>query len=50
MTPLYHARKSDGRWFVRAFALLIADYRLSIIDHRRPGSCTAGKCICTSER
>jgi hypothetical protein len=23
MTPLYHARKSDGRWFVRAFALLI---------------------------
>ena len=22
MTPLYHARKSDGRWFVRAFALL----------------------------
>ena len=23
MTPFYHARKSDGRWFVRAFALLI---------------------------
>jgi hypothetical protein len=23
MTPLYHARKFDGRWFVRAFALLI---------------------------
>ncbi|MFZ0772383.1 MAG: hypothetical protein WCA49_13890 [Candidatus Sulfotelmatobacter sp.] len=23
MTPLYHARKSDRRWFVRAFALLI---------------------------
>jgi hypothetical protein len=23
MTPLYHARKSDGRWFMRAFALLI---------------------------
>ena len=23
MTALYHARKSDGRWFVRAFALLI---------------------------
>jgi outer membrane lipoprotein-sorting protein len=23
MTPLYHARNSDGRWFVRAFALLI---------------------------
>ena len=23
MTPLYHARKSDVRWFVRAFALLI---------------------------
>ena len=23
MTPLYHARKSDGRWFVRAFALLM---------------------------
>lgn len=23
MTLLYHARKSDGRWFVRAFALLI---------------------------
>ena len=23
MTPLYHAKKSDGRWFVRAFALLI---------------------------
>jgi outer membrane lipoprotein-sorting protein len=23
MTPLYHARKSHGRWFVRAFALLI---------------------------
>jgi hypothetical protein len=23
MTPLYPARKSDGRWFVRAFALLI---------------------------
>jgi hypothetical protein len=23
MTPLYHARKSDGRRFVRAFALLI---------------------------
>jgi len=22
MTPLYHARKSDWRWFVRAFALL----------------------------
>ena len=44
MTPLYHARKmqeSDGRWFVRAFAFLI---------DRLPGSCTAGKCICTSER
>ena len=23
MIPLYHARKSDGRWIVRAFALLI---------------------------
>jgi outer membrane lipoprotein-sorting protein len=23
MTPLYHTRKSDGRWFVRAFALLM---------------------------
>jgi len=23
MTPLYHSSKSDGRWFVRAFALLI---------------------------
>jgi hypothetical protein len=23
MTPLYHARKSDGRWIVRAFALLL---------------------------
>jgi hypothetical protein len=23
MTPLYHAKKSDGRWFVRAFVLLI---------------------------
>ena len=23
MTPLYHARKSDWHWFVRAFALLI---------------------------
>jgi len=23
MTPLYHARKSDGRWFLRAFAWLI---------------------------
>ena len=23
MTPLYHATKSDWRWFVRAFALLI---------------------------
>jgi len=23
MTPLYHARKSDWRWFVRVFALLI---------------------------
>ena len=23
MTPLYHANKSDGRWFVPAFALLI---------------------------
>ncbi len=23
MTPLYHGRKSDARWFVRAFALLI---------------------------
>ena len=33
MTPLYHARKharkSDGRWFVRAFAFLIVS--LSII-------------------
>ena len=26
MTPLYHARKSDGRWFVRAFALLIIGF------------------------
>jgi len=23
MTLLYHSSKSDGRWFVRAFALLI---------------------------
>src|SRR5271165_6275330 len=23
MTPLYDARKSDGRWFIRAFALLL---------------------------
>ena len=23
MTSLYHARKSDGRWFMRVFALLI---------------------------
>ena len=23
MTPLYHAKKSDGRWFMRAFALLL---------------------------
>ena len=23
MTPVYHARKSNGRWFVRVFALLI---------------------------
>ena len=23
MTPLYRARKSDGRWFIRAFALLL---------------------------
>jgi outer membrane lipoprotein-sorting protein len=23
MTPLYHAKKSDGRWLIRAFALLI---------------------------
>ena len=40
MTPLYHARKSDGRWFVRAFALLMFCV---------PSSCTASKCICTSE-
>jgi outer membrane lipoprotein-sorting protein len=26
MTPLYHARKSDGRWFVRAFAFLIIGF------------------------
>ncbi len=26
MTPLYHATKSDGRWFVRAFALLIIGF------------------------
>ena len=41
MTPLYHARKSDGRWFVRAFAFLIIGV---------PASCTTGKCICTFER
>ncbi len=29
MTPLDHARKSDGRWFVPAFAFLIVG--LSII-------------------
>ena len=29
MTPLYHARKPHGRWFVPAFALLIAG--LSIV-------------------
>ena len=23
MTPLYHARKSDGRWFMRAFVLVL---------------------------
>jgi outer membrane lipoprotein-sorting protein len=26
MTPLYHARKSDARWFVREFALLIIGF------------------------
>jgi outer membrane lipoprotein-sorting protein len=26
MTPLYHARKSDGRWLVRAFAILIIGF------------------------
>ena len=45
MTPLYHARKharkSYGRWFVRAFALLI----ISV-----PAVAQAGNCICTSER
>ena len=26
MTPLCHARKSDGRWFMRAFALLVIGF------------------------
>ena len=45
MTPLYHARKhakkSDGRWFVRAFAFLIICF---------PAVAQQAKFICTSER
>jgi len=40
MTLLYRARI----WW----ALVCARTRL--FDHRLPGSCTAGECICTSER
>ena len=41
MTPLYHQKQSAVRWFVHALVSLIIAL---------PGSCTAGKCICTSER
>ena len=42
MTPLYHARKSDGHWFVRAFAFLIIGLLL-------PAVAQPTRCTCTSE-